>query len=504
MGFNHSTDWNKILVDFFQNTCQHPEAILGPTDLSKLSHQTSAFDLSVKTHGIISYPSVNTWEDFVREVLNIVKREAFCSFKMKDVFFAVDDPNKVPKNKEQTQKSRNPDKEKLSLTDEDFDLIEIGKGDLIQANLPNYQHWLQNPSDYKKQLLSNRSFKFKVTSWLVCKMIKMLSLEYKIRVVAQHIEKSVFAKEFPEVKISEKLARERAFEITSLLDHTNGEKKISMRILPPSVSTGEGEYLCVKYINKLSLDEKDPDYKIVVHSTDTDCIPLLLLNYIGFIDEKSRDYAYKIYFHDGRRIWDMNVCHTAIWEYFTSDENKEKFKVRAPVHLLCWLMILDGNDYTEGIYSYSANNVWDYFFNKGGHKYWNWENFQQDRPPIRVDFDLGSKRTWSNLTIDQENCAMPFIRGLIKSKGEKREISDEYLNSYGLRILWTMGNMMNSTKASDYQQGDPCKLGWYFDEDEKMLKRKNEIKAGVIKTPNSKKKSSKEGEPSVKKVKKEK
>lgn len=487
MGFRHSTALNKLLVDFFIKICKR-NPILQPTELSSLAHKGSYFDLTQKFCAVINYPSVQTWEDLSNQVYLLIKREAFCSFKLHDIGLAVDDPQKVPKNKAQTQKKRDKQKGDLFLCEDDFFLIkDFGKGPIINESVGYYEKWLEEPAKYKKQLLSNRRMKFRITSWLACQIIKRAALEYSVRIEAEHIDKDIFKKEFPEVKLPKELEGEDTIRIISVLDHKERTQKIKMKVSGTCL-TGEGEFLCFRFANKVG--EQDTKWKMVIHSTDSDCVPLALLNFHDFISPVSRDFIHEIYVYDDRRIWNMNTIFEGIWDYFIDRRNSEKFKIRAPIHVLCWLMIMDGNDYVEGIFGCSIEKVWNFFFEEGGHKYWNWEFSSKQKPPFNIDLSFGKRDAKSPITIDNDNCAIPFIKAML---GEKKQVDDEVLESYCMRIVWTMGYMMNSSKTSIFKPADSLSFGWYYDKEEGIYKRKNEIVSGTIKSIKKKASSSRNG-----------
>ena len=493
MGFRHG-EWTNIFREFAKKT-NGKDPCDPAADLKKLCHQFSTFDLPIKTHSVINYDNVNTWDDFAREVYNAVKREALCSFHIKEINISVDDPNKVPRNKEQTQKSRNPkgiivnsddnnneeskDKEEIFLTSDDICVLDIGEGDIIQKQVAYYEKWLDNPSLFKAQLLSDRKMKFKITSWLACQVIKRAALESCVKITAEHIEKSILLKEFPEIDIAKEFKNFHAYKVIATLDHNEPIDKIKIRAAAPSF-TGEGEYLCVKAINRVNPSNS---WKYVIHTTDKDVFLITLLNFMDFINPKDKKYMRQIYFMDGKEIWNMNDIHDAIWHFFSYQENREKYQIRTPVHVLCWLIILDGTDYTEGLNGFSAKGIWDFFW-KEGYKFWSWDFEGKKKPPFDLEFDLGARNNPTNLIINVEDCAIPFIEKLV----EPRTLDHEKLEQYCYRILWTMGNMINGVKAAEIPHVDPETLGWVFDTEKCMLVRRYEIvKEDLKKKPKTKK-----------------
>jgi hypothetical protein len=476
MGLRNAKYWKEFLKKLILDTFNIE--VTGPVT-TPLRQQVSIFDFNIKTHSVLSNENVKTWEDYANSMYRVITNECR-SHRLEELVLCIDDPSLVPKNKGQTQKSRDIKDEEKKIDFEDIKNIKIGKGDLIPPELSNNGLDLK---EFKKAMLEHRSIKFSINSWLVCQVVKKASLEKKFRIMGESIDAVIFKSEFPEVEVPKGLEKIR---FIAHIDHNNSFNNIKLQVGMADSIVGEGEQLCIKYMNNVNPIEGEV-VNIVIHSTDTDFITYLLCHCHNLVDPVTKDFNKQVYLIDSTQHWDINKLYYNLYSYFI----KESLDLPTPVLLLCLLMIIDGNDFTEGLKGITAKDMLDKFFKKEGYKVWQYSKY--GIRPFLLKIKFGNRNSRETFRFE-EGVIEEYIRNLVSPL----IIEEEDLKYYVLRVKWTFDYMLNGGKSTSFQYFDPVHYGWEVSDTGEFL-RKNELMRGSIYSRNGKK-----GKEMLKKEKEEK
>lgn len=475
MGLRNSKYWKdflkKLIMDTFNTEITQPTTI-------PLRQSVSIFDFNIKTHSVLFNDSITTWEDYATSMYKNITNECK-SHVLEDIILCVDDPTLVPRNKGQTQKARDSKVEDKKLSVEDVSTIIVGKGNIVpqaysspptSTSLPRN---VLNVKDFKKAMLEHRSIKFLINSWLVCQVVKKASLEKKVKIMAESIDATVFRNEFPEVDFPLEFKKIR---FVAHVDHNNSYNNIKLQVGPADNIVGEGEQLCVKYMNNVNpYSEGEGIVRIVIHSTDTDFITYLLCHGHNLISPVTKDFNKQVYLMDSTQVWDVNKMYVHLYKYFSM----KSMDVPSPILLLCLIMIIDGNDFTEGLKGITAETILEKFFLKDGYKLWQYSKY--GIRPFMCLMEFGNRNKKEKVVFEEG-----ILEEYIRAVASPLLIEEKDLLPYIERVKWTFDYMLNGGKSTSYNYGNPEDYGWERDKDGNLI-RTNELMKGSIYSKDGKK-----------------
>ena len=251
------------------------------------------------------------------------------------------------------------------------------------------------------------------------------------------------------------------------------EKHIAKPLHFDSFRIGETDLKIPRHIGMHS------NKRITVFSSDSDSIPILLLNMRDWIDKESGFLKSKIFIDFGARstaglrYLDVVELYRSIGRFAIS------YKVQRPIETMCILMILTGTDYVEKQKSIGPSTILDAFM-KGKHELFKFQKETNDSI-FKSDSEIGDIHIRHSITL-AEYLLKLFVQSCMpKTQSKKRKNSSEPekpnlgIDSYLRRVFWTLDYWINGSKSNFL---DPVAVepntglslhGWLYDRNLKKV-----------------------------------
>jgi hypothetical protein len=216
-----------------------------------------------------------------------------------------------------------------------------------------------------------------------------------------------------------------------------------------SFRIGEADLKVVKHIG-LNMNKN-----ILVLSSDSDNIPILLLNARDWIDIETGNIKPNVYVDFGEksvvglRFLSITSLYRCIGKYMIP------LKIERPIETLCIIIIITGTDYVESQYNIGPSTIWSEFNRNGYHIF---KRGLEDSV-FKSDEEIGDPSLRHPVNVAEyllKRFIDPLMRGSISSKQAKNEKAKKEgkfitptlsLDSCFRRVWWQLDYWINGSKV---------------------------------------------------------